>query len=468
MADVDTTLPAYDAMLPDWQMVDALKGGTKAMRTAGEKYLPKWPKEDADDYKIRLQSAVLYPALKQTTENMVGRVFIKPIVLGDKTPPALVEQAKDIDLQGNKLDVFAATWFDQALSYGLAHVLVDYPRLERTPRNLAEERKLGARPYCAVINPKQVVGWRSARIDGVEKLTQVRIREEIAEDDGEWGVQDIEQIRVLHRGGFRVFRRSSESGAKWVMHDEGSMSVGDIPLVTLYTGRTGFMTATPPLLELAQMNIKHWQQQSEQDTNLHIARNPILFLTGIDDDNIKFGSRYALTSTDPNAKGVYIEHSGAAIDAGRQALEDLKDEMREAGARMLRKGQAASKTATESKDDTITEQSQLGRMAQSLEDAVDLMLQHMADWQGINKDAGAVQVNDDFEVDVISDASVQALITMATAGKLSDQTLFSELQRRGLLSDDLDWEGEQERIRAGGSGDMQAIVDQLRRELAEQ
>lgn len=446
MADVSTPLPAYEAMLPDWQLVDALKGGTRAMREAGQAYLPKWPAEDAGDYKIRLQSAVLYPALAQTIENMVGRVFMRPIVLGESVHEVIRQQTADFDLQGSRLDIVAAKWFDQALTYGLSHLLIDYPSVESAPRNLAEERQMGGRPYATVIKPNQVIGWKSARIGGVEKLTQVRIVESVQEDEGEFGVKDVKQIRVLYRGGWEVYRRGEKG--EWDLFGKGTMSIPDIPLVTLYANRTGFMQAKPPLIHLANLNVKHWQQQSEQDTNLHIARNPILFITGIEDDEIKFGSRYALTSNQPDAKGSYIEHSGAAIAAGRQSLEDLKDEMREAGARLLKKGQAASKTATESRDDSINEQSQLGRMAQALEDAVDLALQYMASWQGLTQDAGSVAVNDDFDVEIASDQSNQTLLQMAMGGKLSDQTLFTELQRRGVLADDLDWESEQERIAA--------------------
>ena len=72
----------------------------------------------------------------------------------------------------------------------------------------------------------------------------------------------------------------------------------------------------------------------------------------------------------------------------------------------------------------------------------------MADWQGLEQDAGAVAVNDDFDIEIASDQSNQTLLQMALGGKLSDQTLFTELQRRGVLADDLDWESEQERISA--------------------
>lgn len=87
-------------------------------------------------------------------------------------------------------------------------------------------------------------------------------------------------------------------------------------------------------------------------------------------------------------------------------------------------------------------------MAQALEDAVDLALRYMASWQGLTQDAGSVAVNDDFDVEIASDQSNQTLLQMAMGGKLSDQTLFTELQRRGVLADDLDWESEQERIAA--------------------
>lgn len=35
---------------------------------------------------------------------------------------------------------------------------------------------------------------------------------------------------------------------------------------------------------------------------------------------------------------------------------------------------------------------------------------------------------------------------MAAQGRLSDETLFSEFQRRGVVSDDLDWELEKQKI----------------------
>jgi hypothetical protein len=41
------------------------------------------------------------------------------------------------------------------------------------------------------------------------------------------------------------------------------------------------MRGSPPLLNLALLNIKHWQSQSEQDNILHVARVPLLVAYGL-------------------------------------------------------------------------------------------------------------------------------------------------------------------------------------------
>jgi len=53
-APVDTTHPAYDQMLPAWELVDDLMGGTQAMKAAGTKWLPQEDGESSDAYESRL------------------------------------------------------------------------------------------------------------------------------------------------------------------------------------------------------------------------------------------------------------------------------------------------------------------------------------------------------------------------------------------------------------------------------
>ena len=445
--DPSKTLPTVDAMRQDWAIVDALMGGTKAMRDAGHVYLPKWPKEDDDSYKARISSSTLLPAYSETVHNMTGRVFAEPIVLGDDVPELTQGFAQNFDRQGNNLQVWSQSAFVTGLSHGLCHVFVDYPKAEGL-RTAADEKAAGVRPYAILIQPEQVLGWRAASTGGEQALTQFRYMECIEENDGAFGCKKVMQIRVLEPGAWRTYREvESVNGKKsWQPHDEGRTSLDVIPLATFYTKRTGFMTATPPLLELAYMNVKHWQSQSDQDNILHVARVPMLMISGIDDDtfDLKVGTSSA-TKLPKDGNMKWVEHSGKAIEAGRTALHDLVDDMRLSGAKLLQKDKQVTKTATQAEDEAAQEMSPLQTMAERFEDFIDQVLQYFALWTK-QPEGGHVQVNGNFDIDFAPETTLPLLVSMASQGRLSDETLFREIQRRGVISDDLDWDTEKQKI----------------------
>ncbi|MDE8802593.1 DNA-binding protein, partial [Citrobacter freundii] len=66
MPDISTPNLDYGNMVQTWDINDALMGGTLYMRQLGEAYMPRWPKEDKEDYKKRLAVATLLPAYEET------------------------------------------------------------------------------------------------------------------------------------------------------------------------------------------------------------------------------------------------------------------------------------------------------------------------------------------------------------------------------------------------------------------
>ncbi|WP_256665313.1 DUF4055 domain-containing protein [Pseudomonas sp. SLFW] len=434
----------------DWDIVDPLMGGTSAMRVAGAKLLPKWPKEEREDYDSRVKQSTLLPAYSETVKNMTGRVFAEPLVLSDDIPESLQQYAENIDRQGNNLQVWAQTFFANALARGLCHVLVDYPQTvgpdgKALIRTRAEEQAARVRPYVILIHAQQVLGWRSASQAGEHVLTQFRYIETVEEDDGAFGTKSIQQIRVLTPGAWATYRKSNDKD-EWLLHKEGRNSLSVIPLTTFYTGRTGYMTATPPLLELAHLNVKHWQSQSDQDNILHVARVPMLAISGIDDDQweLKVGTASA-TKLPTGGEMKWVEHTGKAIEAGRVSLQDLEDQMRIAGAKLLQREKQAVKTATQAEEEAAQEMSPLETMAGQLEDALDQIFQFFAAYTG-QAEGGHVQVNGNFDVDFAPETTLPLLLNMAAQGRLSDQTLFAEYQRRGVVSTDLKWDEEKQKI----------------------
>lgn len=448
------------AMRNDWAVVDALLGGTTAMRAAGESFLPKWPKEENEAYKFRLKNSTLLPAFAETVNSNAGRVFANPVALDPATPARIVDLCDNIDNQGNNLTAWASWFFSHAISHGIAFALVEFPKTrnekgEQIYKTLADELRAGVRPYVVSIQCKQVLGWSAEIIDGKPILTQFRYIETVDVQDSEnvFASKTIEQVRVLERGGWAVYRKNKETGT-WSEFDSGRTSLNYIPLAVLYTKRTGFMTAVPPLMELAHLNIKHWQSQSDQDNILHVARVPVLAKTGSADQYDEAGNRISWQMTIGTSQAVdlgadgdlkFVEHSGAAIESGRQSLLDLESQMQIAGAKLLQKDKQQTKTATQAAEEAAQELSPLESMADLLEDCIDQILQICADFIG-EPSGGYCNVSGNFDVDYAAQENMQMLKQMTDSGYLSQQTFFSEAQRRGVVSQDVSWEDEKQRI----------------------
>ncbi|MEB6589628.1 DUF4055 domain-containing protein [Pseudomonas asiatica] len=446
------TLPAVNAMREYWAVISPLMGGTMAMRAAGKCLLPQYPAEADDSYKERLRLSTLLPAYSETVGNMTSRVFAEPLQIGDDVPDDIVEMTKDIDCAGNDLNSWAVGFFSEGMSHGLCHAFVDHQRADQV-KTKAEEKAAGVRPYVVLVKPEQVLGWRSK--NGV--LTMIRFLEVVEEEDGEFGAICVEQIRVLEPGAWRIYRRK-EKGGEFVIHDDGVNSLTQIPWVTFYTGRTGFMTAKPPLLELAHLNVKHWQSQSDQDNILHVIRVPILVRIGVqmsfNDQGVPVPPEFkvgtgSLTDLPKDGNLKYVEHTGQAVESGRTALQDLINEMRMAGAKLLTPDKSATKTATQAEEEAAQELSPLARVAHHFADCLAQLLQYMADYRSLG-DGGTVEMRGNFDVDYIPEVSLPTLVSMANAGMISKETLFTEMQRRGVISDEYDWEEELAKIEAQG------------------
>lgn len=435
---------AISAMSTQWPMILALLSGTHAMRKGGTKYLPQWPNEQAESYASRLATATLYPAFSRTVEVMASKPFSKPVAIDEGTPPRIVEWLDDVDLSGRNLHAFAADIMLDCISYGLSGVLVDYPQASQV-RTRADEMVTGVRPYFAHYKPQSILGWKSTKRNGQEMLTQLRLLESVEEEDGPFGTKQVEQVRVLEPGLWFVYRKL---GDDWVVYEEGTTTLSEIPFVFFYGIRKSFGIGVAPLLELAFQNIEHWQSLSDQQTILHVARVPILTVIGANDDSqITVGASSAV-KLPVGADMRFVEHSGQAIEAGRKSLLDLEERMRQTGAELLvlKPGDI---TATQVTSENEANRCTLQKIVEVFEDCLDQCLQYMADWVG-EPDGGGVSLFTDFGAATLGEASAELLLKANQSGKLSDETMFDEWKRRGIISPENEWNDEQERIAEQG------------------
>lgn len=478
-----TTSLAYDVMSPLWAKIGSVLGGTETMRAAGNRYLPPHTGETSERYMNRLESAILWNATELTLNSWVGAPFSDPLQLEGPT-----EQFKDdIDLQGTDVNTFAQQWFREGISKGYSHVLVDHPIPGPGPRTLADDRADGARPYWVHVEPERLIAARALTINGHEVLVHARILELEAQPNGfaeilvkrirEYNVRSTEDqlgtVVTVRLWQFDPDAKKPE--LEWrPLGDEQPIDLPIIPLVTFYADRQGFMLAKPPLLDLVNLNIRHWQSTSDQISILTVARFPILAASGvqvaspIEDDladlsgnQSVIGPYTMLTSTDPNGKYYYVEHRGQAIEAGAKDLAELEDKMVSYGAEFLKR-KPDRQTATARALDSAEAMSALQAMAMRFNSAAQQVLLLTAMWLK-QEDEGTFEVTTDFAPDSINKPDLDALLNARKLRDISRESYLRELQRRGVLHDKFDPDADATELEGEASafmtGDSTIAID---------
>ena len=151
---------------------------------------------------------------------LAGMLTRKPVRLND-VADLIREQLFDVDLQGNDLNVWTYETARKMIRYGHVGVLVDAPAAGEN-----------GRPYWVTYTPREILGWRTEFIDGVQKFTQLRLLEKVIEPDGDYGEVQGEQVRVLTPGAFEIHRKNDKGD--FAIHDEGITTLNEIPLLLSY------------------------------------------------------------------------------------------------------------------------------------------------------------------------------------------------------------------------------------------
>jgi hypothetical protein len=430
-----------------------LMGGTTAMRRAGETFLPREYAEDTVAYAARMNRTVLFNAFAKTVVDMVGRIFAKPVQIGSDVPAVISGLCDNVDLTGRDLNTFAYEVARDAMAAGVSFTLADMPPALPEGSTRADEIATGSRPYLVHVRAEDLIGWKTETINGREIATQIRILECVDEPDPKSPYEDakVEQVRLIEIAAvgcvWTTYRKDGEG--KWSVNDAGTMASREIPLTPVYFKRCGFFEGEPPLADLAELNLAHWQSSSDQRNILHVARVPILFGSGWDEkDTLTIGAGTFARATAADSKLVYVEHSGAAIDSGRNDLKDIEMQM------LINKPAA---TATGEIRDDAKENSALFMMADALEDALEASLAGMGAYIG-QPEGGSVNVNKEFGGISVGAVDQNTLLTMCERGLITHETLLREMQRRNVLADDFEPEEEARKLSAYDEADDDAAV----------
>ncbi len=439
-------------------------GGTLVMRSKGRAYLPQFPAEEDDAYRDRLNSAVLFNAFRRSVKGLVGMIFRKAPKLGDDVPAKIKDDAENIDNAGRHLTLFLRDAEEAAMTDGHCHILVDYPVVEVGRfQNKAAERAAKLRPYWVLIEKSAVLRAWTKTIDGEVVLVHFAYTETTLEPDGDFGEKEVERVRqyTLQDDGVQLdtWVKAKE---EWVPEVEArELPIARIPVTTVYTNRTGYMTSEPPLLDLALENILHYQTRSDRQNVLHVASVPLPVLIGVDQEaDVVWGPGRAL-KLPQGGDAKYVEPAGSALKHSRDELQDIEQRMAVLGLSMLARESRAAETAEARRIDKSETDSQLGAIAWGLQDAAEEALGFHAEWTD-EADGGSLEVNRDFGELAMDPQMVKVLREMVGANELSLDTLWDILERGEILPDTFDPEVEHERLSGGDIETIRRMVEAMK------
>jgi hypothetical protein len=442
---VSSDSPAFVTAACDWmerrsRICRDLRAGTARMIGKASQYLPAYPNEEPEDYQVRLRFASLRNYYSQAVNTILGKLFTQPPTLNDDVPAQIQTQLNDADLNGNHWTIVAEKYMDAALDEGISWLIVDYHTVPQITAGgtttLRDEQEMGVRPYWIVIPQHRVLGVKYRHQNGRYTLTQFRYWTQVIEDDGAFGEKVVDEIRVIEPNDFHTYRQ--DLTGNWVLQDGlKPNTLGMVAAVPLNINETGHYEATPPLENLAYMNLEHFQIRSDQRRALSVASFPILASFGVDAKAgaAKIGPLTSLAFEEEKANMKWIESNGVHLRAGADELERLESHMRTFGLSFENPGMYA--TATGRNIDASDAVAPIVRWAYRLRDAINTAMWYHAKWMRLTS-GGTVDVNTSFLRNMITVEGLKLLLEALKVGKLTPEAFLDRMKDYGLLGDDFD------------------------------
>jgi len=428
VVDVNDPNQQWLNMQPHWGLIETIIQGTYEIRSKHRKYLPQEERETDLSYDARLSRSVLSPYFIRIERMLAGMLTRKPVQLND-TPDVIREALFDVDLSNNDLNIWTYETCRKLLRYGHVGVLVDAPALE------SED----GRPYWVTYSPRDIIGWKTEKKEGKDFLTQLRLVERVLVEDGLYGVKEVEQVRVLTPGSFEIHRKNKDGEFK--IEEQGTTSLDVIPFAVAYSNKVGYLESRPPMSDIAELNLKHYQIQSDYDNILHCAAVPMLSIFGMppSDGEISAGPGEAFAMP-AEARIEYIEPAGNSFSAQQERLKEISSQINELGLAAILGQNLTNATATSKAIDRSQSDATMLVVAQQVQDLIDNCLKFHADYLGV--ESGSCYVNRDFMAARLNPQEIGSLLQLYTAGTIAKETLLTMLSQGEVLPDEFDVEEE--------------------------
>ena len=186
------------------------------------------------------------------------------------------------------------------------------------------------------------------------------------------------------------------------------------------------MSSRPPLLDIAYLNLAHFQRQADLIHSLHIASQPMLVMEGWDDQtkDIAISVNYAM-ATQPGNKVYYVEPASSAFEAQSAEVQELQQQMGSLGISTLSQQKYVAESADARRLDRIDTNSMLAMVSMDLESGLQKSYDLAANYLGI--EPPEVTISRDFDLQRLIGQDITAM------GQLLENEVIDRGEFREML-----------------------------------
>lgn len=439
---VDTEHDLYKRNLSTWQRNTDAVMGEAAIKRRTTRYLPlPNPAEtvDANDprYQSYLTRAVFTNFTGRTVRALTGAVFRLPPTV--ELPPQIEYMIEDADNNRLSLATVAQRAVGEVMTNGRYVVMADYPE---APTNATAEDTAGLRAYLAVYSATQLINWHET--NGQLDLAVLReVREEPHPDGFDFdAVVYHRELRLIEGRAYIRLWRETEPKSEYIELRAGGQPLDELPLVIIGSEDNDPTPDTPPISDIAALNIAHYQSRADRREASHLVDQPMLHID-VGDSNaeqfvktngvITVGSRNAIVTGGGGKVSIVQpnESSGSRMDA-----QDCVDEMILLGAQIIQDAKG-NETAEGARLRSGAETSVLNTLVRNVSEAFQQCLRWSALYEGGNPEDVVFELNERFFEDDADPQLLAQLYLGLDRGVHGVSTVRAYERSRGIIQPDV-------------------------------
>lgn len=412
----DICHPQYLSNIADWQMIRDCTKGSRAIKEAGETYLPALKGQSKEDYSNYLRRALFFPITGKTAATLVGLATTKPPKV---TAPASMDEFFNDETSGYQFTEMVASTVGELVLMGRYIVLIDAPVSGSLEPQLC--------PYIA----ENVINWDE---DEYGTITMLLLREyRSVQGEKKFERKTVTQFRhcFIEDGVYTVETLDEDMNVKVqkVQPTFAGRKIDYIPVTPFGATGVHMCVDRPQMADIATINVAHYMNSADLEWGRHIVGLPTPVVSGLDaSTKLKIGGTSAWILPNEGAKAYYLEFLGQGLQSLEKALSEKINLMASVSARMIDTSTRGSEAAETVKLRYMSESAGLVHLIGATEAGFGVMYNMLAKLRGISEPVHITMSREILGIG-ITFSDLKVLFEAYLNGECSKETLLYNMRR---------------------------------------